>query len=172
MARPSGIPIRILRGTKAQFVADLAQYNQGELMWATDEAKLYIKHTDNTLKQAGGGSVTIPHTWAIDGAISVGNLPPIIVSGPCVIKKVLMMFLDSTGSITARMVIADGTEADLIAGGATLTCNAPDYAGLASTTNLQWTTLASGETKYIYPVITNVSGSPSDAAFTLEITYG
>ena len=101
MATPQNrVPVRIARGTIADLTASLADLYEGEVCFATDEDKLYVKE---------GGVLVTPSTGEIT---SIGDIPDVDLS----LAPSTGDFLSYNG---ASWVPAEDTKVDSITTGIT-----------------------------------------------------
>jgi hypothetical protein len=136
-----------------------------ELGYRTGTTELYI-NDNGTIRQVGGGPKKITHNWAIDGTISTGDLPPMILRCPAKIVGIHGVYRTGSGTVTTTLYYGSSGEGDELG----LTShNTTTLKAIASATHD--ISLTGTGIKYIRPVITAAGSGVADYTISIEIEY-
>jgi hypothetical protein len=161
----NGVPVKPARGSSVPLTSNLAS---GEIGHRTGTTELYINDA-GTIRQLGGSGVVtkvVTHSWAIDGTIATGDLPPMIVRAPARIVGYHGVYRSGSGTVTVTLHTGSSGESDETMVGDLDTTTLKAIASEATSVSLTGTGV-----KYIRPIITAAGTSVADFTFAVEIEY-
>lgn len=154
--------VKVPRGTTVPTTSNIAD---GELGYRKGTTELYV-NDNGTIRQLGAPSVKkITHSWAIDGTLSVGELPPMIVRCPAKIVGQHIVYRVGSGTVTVALYYGSSGEGDELG---LSPLSATTLKTIAS--SVHDISLTGTGVKYIRPDVT-AAGSVSDCTITVEIEY-
>lgn len=145
-----------------------------ELGYRTGTTELYI-NDNGTVRQLGGGKKTIVHNWAIDGAVSAGDLPPMLVRAPFKVVGIHVLFMGGTGTLTAKLYKdnSDPYTTWTTQVGATAGVSASTVGNLGTEYNASGLTNGTESGTGLVALLPNITqtGGATDVTISVEIEY-